>query len=91
MSKSVILVPLTGTVVVRDGNRVRPTIGKAFEYSAEEVEQLRSAGAKFRAPQNETVDEGEIATSTKAAPEAASDKPAKAAKKPAKAAVDDDL
>jgi hypothetical protein len=85
MAKSQILVPLTGTVVVRDGKRIRPVIGKAFDYTADEIESLRAAGAKFRAAQNETPDEGEVASTTKAG------EAPKTAKKKSAASTDDDL
>ena len=95
MAKSTVLVPLSGTIVVRDGNRIRPTIGKAFEYTAEEVEQLRNAGAKFRAPQNEEPDAGEAATATKSTSNAegaqAGAKGGKKAPTANKADKDDDL
>lgn len=53
--KNTVLVPLTGTIVIREGKRVRPIIGSAFEYTDSEVADLKAAGAKFRKPENETV------------------------------------
>lgn len=99
MAKSNVLVPLSGTVVVREGKRVRPEIGKAFEYTDDEITSLKNAGAKFRAPQNEEPTEGVAATSTKPAPASASvaeeaQAEAKGGKKKAtanKADKDDDL
>lgn len=95
MAKTV-LVPLTGTVVVREGKRVRPEIGKAFEYTADEIESLKSAGAKFRAPANEAPAEAPAAASTKPAPSVAeaAQAEAKGGKKKATANTadkDDDL
>ncbi|HLP70324.1 MAG TPA: hypothetical protein VK181_22690 [Rhizobium sp.] len=98
MAKSNVLVPLSGTVVVREGKRIRPEIGKAFEYTDDEITSLKNAGAKFRAPQNEEPTEGVAATSTKPAPTASvaeeAQAEAKGGKKKAtanKADKDDDL
>lgn len=101
MAKAKKLVPLTGTVVIRDGRRIRPTIGKAFEYEADEIEQLKAGGAKFREPTDETeADEGTAATTTtgvKPSAEASQSKarggkkPATAAKSDEEASKDDDL
>ncbi len=91
--KSNTMVPLTGTVVVRDGRRVRPTIGKAFEFEGDEIEQLKASGAKFRAPTDETdIDEGTAAaSSTGKIPSAeASQAKARRGRKPATAAKSDD-
>lgn len=57
------LVPMTGTVVIRDGKRVRPQIGKSFNFTKDEVKDLEAAKAKLRKPSDEA---------DEAAPDAAS-------------------
>lgn len=48
------MVPTMGVVVVRDGKRVRPTIGKAFEFTKEERDALLEAQPNsLRKPSNE--------------------------------------
>lgn len=67
MAKNKTLVPLSGTVVVRDGQRVRPQIGKPFDFTAEEIEQLKAGGTKFREASDETeAAEAEPATGSSA-------------------------
>lgn len=46
------LVPLRSIMVVRDGKRVSPPIGKAFKFTAEEVKVLKE-GADYRTAVNE--------------------------------------
>jgi hypothetical protein len=40
MSKTVTRVPTQSVLVIRDGQRVYPEIGKPFEFTADEVKQL---------------------------------------------------
>jgi hypothetical protein len=56
------MVPNVGVVVVRDGKRVRPTIGKAFEFTAAERDALLEASpTSLRKPTNEDTGEDEAA------------------------------
>ncbi|WP_288959823.1 hypothetical protein [uncultured Sulfitobacter sp.] len=92
-SKMVEMVPLKGCKVVREGARVRPTIGKAFKFTEEEVTSINGAApGTLRAPTNEAaeadaeveeeeVEEEKPKTTKKKAP---------AKKKKAAAAEDDD-
>lgn len=93
-SKSNTMVPLTGTVVIRDGKRVRPQIGKPYDFEGDEIEQLEASGAKFRAPtdESESADAESARTSTgKAKPSAeASQSKARGGKKPATANESDE-
>ena len=41
MSKMQSFVPLVRVTVARDGKRVRPTIGEPFEFTEQEVDDLR--------------------------------------------------
>lgn len=96
MADKNVLVPLTGTIVVRDGKRVRPEIGKAFTYTDDELTSLKAAGAKFRAPANEAPAEAPAASNTKPVKSSAeeSQAEAKGGKKKATANTadkDDDL
>jgi hypothetical protein len=88
------LVPLSGTVVVRDGRRVRPVIGKAFDYSDSEIEQLKASGARFRTPtdETETAEPAEAArtTTTRPSKAEASQAGARRGKKKATAETADD-
>lgn len=56
------MVPTIGVVVVRDGKRVRPTIGKAYSFTTEERDAILEAhpGA-LRKPANEDTGSDEAA------------------------------
>jgi hypothetical protein len=59
------MVPTVGVVVVRDGKRVRPTIGKAYEFTKEERDALLEAQPNsLRKPTNEDTGEDEAAPAT---------------------------
>lgn len=63
------MVPTVGVVVVRDGKRVRPTIGKAFGFTADERDALLEAHpGSLRKPTNEDTgtDESTDATTSSA-------------------------
>jgi hypothetical protein len=55
------LVPTVGTVVVRDGQRVRPTIGKPFDYTKEEADQIREEAPNALVKQKDVEDDGDEA------------------------------
>lgn len=59
MSKKNNLVPLVSIMVVRDGRRVAPPIGKAFPFEDEEIKVLKE-GTHYRAAVNED-DEADLA------------------------------
>jgi hypothetical protein len=85
------LVPMTGTVVIRDGRRVRPVIGKAFNFTKEEIADLEAAGAKLRKPTDEAEEsEAEAASSTTPSSAEKSQAKARGGKKPATAAKSDE-
>lgn len=46
------LVPLKSVIVVREGKRVSPPIGKAFPFEGDEVEAMKE-GIDYRAAKNE--------------------------------------
>lgn len=52
------LVPTVSVIVVRDSKRVKPVIGKSFDFTADEVASINGQhpGA-LRKPVNETADE----------------------------------
>ncbi len=58
------LVPNVSITVIRDGKRVTPKPGKAFDFTKDEVEAVKKQlPTAFRAPVNESVeDAGEDAT-----------------------------
>ena len=84
------MVTMKGAVVIRDSKRVRPQIGKAFDYSEDEIETLNTATpGTLREPitaETEPAD-ADAATSTKKAPAKGGSK----AKANAKADEDDEL
>ena len=55
-----------GVTVVRGGKRVRPEIGKNFDFTAEEADGIRSADAGALGPAADTTTKGEaeVASST---------------------------
>lgn len=60
------MVPTVGIVVIRDGKRVRPTIGKAFDFTKEEIADLKEAHpTALRKSSNE--DDGESTATPSAA------------------------
>lgn len=96
------LVPTVGTVVVRDGKRVRPEPGKAFNFTKDEADRIRSVQPNaLRKPNDESADEGDesaaAATTTTPSAEASQakarggQKKATAAKSDEEVAKDDDL
>lgn len=52
-----------GVTVVRDGNRVRPQVGKMFDFSKEEIDALKDSGALGAAKEGED-DDGEATTAS---------------------------
>lgn len=52
------LVPTVSVIVVRDSKRIKPEIGKGFDFTADEVKDINTLhpGA-LRKPVNETADE----------------------------------
>jgi len=99
---AVSLVPTVGVVVVRDGKRVKPTIGKAFSFTTDERDSILEAHpTALRKPTNEDTGDDEAAaattTGTKPSAEASQSKAkggqkkATASKSDAEASGDDDL
>jgi hypothetical protein len=91
-----------GAVVIRDGKRVRPEIGKVFPFTAEEAKALNEATPGTLAPASEAEieeSEGVAATTTTTTSSAEGSqasakggkKAATANKSDAEAAGDDDL
>ena len=74
---AVSMVPTVGVVVVRDGKRVRPEIGKAYDFTKEERDAILEAHpTALRKPQNEETgeDSSKPAASTKRTAEASQSK-----------------
>lgn len=87
------LVPTVGVTVVRDGKRIRPTIGKAFDFTKEEAEAIKGVNpAALRKPNNEDDGEATVTTATETKPSKAEGSQAKArrGKKAATANTADD-
>lgn len=87
------LVPTIGVTVIRDGVRKTPPIGKAFNFTAEEVESVRKqVPTAFRKPVNEDDTPVEQTASDASAPngnaKATATKTPKTPKKQAAAAAD---
>lgn len=61
MAKNTKMLVKRGVVVVRKGERVRPTIGKEFSFSEEEIEGIMAADPGALTTGSEE-DEGETAT-----------------------------
>lgn len=90
------MVPTVGVVVIRDGNRVVPEIGKAFAFETEERDAILEAQPNaLRKPKNEDEDAGDeaVASSAEAAQVKAKGgkKKATANKSDEEAAQDEDL
>lgn len=82
------MVPTVGVVVVRDGKRVRPTIGKAFSFTKEERDAILEAQPNaLRKPTNEDTGEDDAAPAASTAE--ASQAKAKGGRKAATANVAD--
>jgi hypothetical protein len=87
---SVSMVPTVGVVVVRDGNRVRPTIGKAFPFTTEERDAILEAHpSALRKPNNEDTGEESVTEATVSSAEKSQAK-ARGGKKTATASKSDE-
>jgi hypothetical protein len=80
-------IPLQTIILVRDGKRVVPEIGKAFDFTSDELASIKEVSPDaVRAPVNETPSEPSEPTKTAATGNGKSEgKPAGGAKADAKA------
>lgn len=83
------LVPTIGVTVIRDGVRKTPQIGKAFDFTKEEIEAVRKqVPTAFRKPVNEDDTPVEQTATDASAPDGnAKPTATKAAKRPKKEAA----
>ena len=55
-----------GVTVIRDGNRVRPTVGKEFDFTKAEIDGLKDSGA-LAMPSKDDADEDTTTTAPSSA------------------------
>ena len=88
---AVSMVPTVGVVVVRDGKRVRPTIGKAFSFTTEERDAILEAHpSALRKPTNEDTGSDESTGAAEVSSAEKSQSKARGGRKPATANKSDE-